>query len=118
MLKLIPINEDGVVGLQMTGVLRDADYQSFVPDLDKLLERIAPVRVLVDWEDFEGWDEEAAANAFHFRMTHRSDFERIAILGGRDYQRDAKRLAEELGDVEVRLFAVGERDAALAWLTG
>ena len=118
MFELIPINEDGVVGIRMTGTLRDEHYQSFVPDFEKLLARVGPVRALLDWEDFEGWDEQAAAHAFHFRMSHRSDIERVAVLGGHRFEKDAKKLVEDLGGVEVRLFPVGEKDEALAWLTG
>jgi hypothetical protein len=116
MFKLMPIGDDGVFGLKMAGVLTDADFQSFVPNLEKVLAPIVPVRVMLDWEDFEGWDEEAAAHAFHFRMAHRSDIERVAVLGGHRCEQDANKLAEDLGDVPVRLFAVGERDKALAWL--
>ena len=117
MFKLMPINEDRVVGIKATGTLCDADYQSVAPDLEKLLARVAPVRVLLDWEDFEGWDEEAAAHAFHFRMSHRPDFQRVAVLGDHRCEKDANKLAEDLGEVPVRLFGVGERDKALAWLT-
>ncbi len=117
MFKLMPINEDGVVGIKATGTLCDADYQSVAPDLEKLLARVAPVRVLLDWEGFEGWDEEAAAHAFHFRMSHRSDFQRVAVLGDDRCEKDANKLAEDLGEVPMRLFGVGERDKALAWLT-
>ena len=118
MFKLMPINEDGVVGMKLTGTLHDADYQAAAPEIEKLLTRVSPVRVLLDWEDFEGWDEEAAAHAFHFRMSHRSDVERVAILGGHRHEENAKKLAEDLGEVEMRLFDIDERDAAMAWLTG
>jgi len=117
MLKLMPINEDGVLGIKMTGMLCNADYQSFVPEFEKMLAPIAPVRILLDWEDFEGWNEEADAHAFHFRMAHRSEFERIAVLGGHRLNKEADKLAEQLGEVPVRLFPVGGRDEALAWLT-
>lgn len=117
MFRLLPINEDGVVGIKMTGMLCDADYQSFVPEFEKMLESIVPVRALLDWEDFEGWDEEAAAHSFHFRMAHRSDFERVAVLGGHRRKKEANKLTEELGDVPVRSFPVGGRDEALAWLS-
>jgi hypothetical protein len=117
MFRLLPINEDGVVGIKMTGVLRDADFQSFIPEFEKMLGSITPVRALLDWEDFEGWDEVAAAHSFHFRMAHRSEFERVAVLGGHRREKEANKLAEELGDVPVRLFPVDGRDEALAWLS-
>jgi hypothetical protein len=117
MFELMPINEDGVVGIKMTGVLCDADYQSFLPEFENMLGSMAPVRALLDWEDFEGWDEQAAAHAFHFRMAHRSEFERVAVICGRRRKQEANKLAEELQDVPVRLFPGGGRDEALAWLT-
>ncbi len=117
MFKLMPINEDGVVGIKMTGMLRDSDYQSFVPEFEKMLGPIVPVRALLDWEDFEGWDDVAAAHAFHFRIAHRSEFERVAVLGDHRCEKEVNKLAEELGDVPVRLFPIDGRDQALAWLT-
>jgi hypothetical protein len=50
-------------------------------------------------------------------MSHRSDFERVAVLGDHRCEKDANRLAEDLGEVPMRLFGVGEKDKALAWLT-
>jgi hypothetical protein len=93
MFKLLSINEDGVIGIKMTGVLYDADYQSFAPGFEKMLESITPVRALLDWEEFQGWDEDAAAYSFHFRMPHRSEFERVAVLGGHRRKKEANKLA-------------------------
>ena len=117
MFELLPINEDGVVGIKTTGMLFDGDYQSFAPGFGKMLESITPVRALLDREEFQGWEEDAAAHSFHFRMAHRSEFERVAALGAHRRKKEANKLAEELGGVPVRSFPVGGRDEALAWLS-
>ncbi len=118
MFTLIPMDESGVIGVKLTGTLHDADFQSIAPDYEKLLDRLAPVRLLADWEDFEGWDDEATAQIFHFRISQRSKIERVALLGGDRHKSEAKKLAQGLGDIPIRLFPVNERDEALSWLIG
>jgi hypothetical protein len=112
------MDEFGVVGIKLTGTLRDADFQSIAPDYEKLLTRLAPVRLLADWEDFEGWDDEATAQIFHFRTSQRSKIERVAVLGGDRHKLEVKKLAQGLGNIPVRLYPVDERDETLSWLIG
>ena len=45
------------------------------------------MRLFVLFEDFHGWDLHAAWDEFKFGLKHDADFERIAMVGDRKWQK-------------------------------
>ncbi|MDJ0947377.1 MAG: STAS/SEC14 domain-containing protein [Alphaproteobacteria bacterium] len=115
MFEILPETTDRVIVVKASGVLTDADYQSFMPEFEAFLGNRGTVRAYVDWEELEGWDEEGQSGAFLFRSRHRTDFERIAVVGPEKLAESARQLAEQL-DCRLRHFLPQDRDAAWAWL--
>ncbi len=116
MFELLPESDADVIGLRMTGTLTDGDFQSFMPEFEKRVANASRPRILLDWEHLQGWDREAAANAFYSRTSHRVRFERLAIVGDRKWSSEAADMAGIFADTEVRLFPIAEREQAWAWL--
>ena len=73
--------ENGIVRIAFVGEILPADYEVSAPALRKIIETRKPVRLLMDWTLFSGWSQETESQAFLFRISHRGDIERIAILG-------------------------------------
>tara|TARA_B100000315_G_C14438487_1_gene523576 strand:+ start:534 stop:890 length:357 start_codon:yes stop_codon:yes gene_type:complete len=107
-----------VVGVKASGRLTDADYQEFLPQLEKIIDQYGPLHMLVDLADFEGFSPKAAWDDFAFGMTHWHDFARIALVGDRAWEEMAARLANLLMRGEVRFFPLAEMDAAWEWVKG
>ncbi len=116
MFELLPESDDTVVGVKMTGTLTDADYQAFMPGLEQLIAGTRPPRWYIDWEDLEGWDQRGTANAFYFRIKHRYQFKRVAMVVDDALRDEAAEMLALFTNADVRLFPPSEKHAAWAWL--
>ena len=84
MIAIIETESPKVVAFKLTGKLHDEDYEQFLPTLETILNAEKKSRLLVQLEDFHGWDLHAAWDDFKCRLKHYSDFEQIAIVGDRN----------------------------------
>jgi len=75
------------VGFKLRGKLHDADYQTFVPAVEKVIAAEGKLRLFVQFEDFHGWDVHAAYDDLKFAMRHYRDFDRIAMVGDRNWEK-------------------------------
>ncbi len=71
MIEVLPESEGVDIGAKLSGTITDADYQSTMPGLLKRLDGAGPMRLLMDWEPLDGWEEDAKSQAFWLRLTHR-----------------------------------------------
>jgi universal stress protein A len=110
------IQEPDIDLFKAVGKLADADYQAFIPQLESLINEYGKISLLLELEDFHGWQPTAAWDDFKIGLTHADDFERIAIVGDRDWARWIARLASPFTHAEVRCFDHEDRDAAWDWL--
>lgn len=60
MFQFIPVAERDLFAFRATGKLTDDDYQVFLPQLEELIEARGPISMLMELEDFHGWDAKAA----------------------------------------------------------
>lgn len=103
-----------VVAFKLSGKLHDEDYQLFVPAVEKALAEQGRLRLLAQFEDFRGWDGRAAWDDFKFGMKHYADFDRIAVVGDRDWEVWMARLAKPFTKAAVKYFT--DPRAAQDWL--
>lgn len=76
-----------VLGVKASGKLTHADYQQLVPKLEERIKEHGRVRVLVELEDCQGWDDlDAAWDDLKLWLKHRRDVERCAVVGERKWQ--------------------------------
>ncbi|MFQ5354481.1 MAG: STAS/SEC14 domain-containing protein, partial [Thermodesulfobacteriota bacterium] len=82
-----------VIGFELRGKLHDEDYKVLVPEVEAVIEREGKVRILLHLVDFKGWDLHAAWDDMKFGVKHCRDFERIAIVGDKEWEEWMARLA-------------------------
>ena len=111
-----PRSAGKVAGFSFTGTLQDADYRTFVPLVDAVAEEHGSVRLLVQLEDFDGWEPHAASDDFEFGLRHRKTIERMAIVGEGRLVNWMTRLSRPFTDAQVRQFAPTELESAWTWL--
>ena len=116
MFKPIPVNIKGVVAFKAVGKLTHDDYQRFLPLLEKILREEGKISLLMELENFHGWELEAAKDDYQFAKEHLSSFERIAIVGDRHWERWLTLMAKPFMDVEVRFFTQEELSSAWDWV--
>ncbi|MCW5772008.1 MAG: STAS/SEC14 domain-containing protein [Rhodospirillaceae bacterium] len=120
MIELLPESHDKVVGFRASGRLTDADYkQVLIPALEALLARHGKLDVLFLLDErFAGWDLTAAWDDARFGMAHRTDFERLAVVGGPDWLHRCIALAGFLMKGEIKVFPADRLGDAWAWVKG
>jgi len=120
MFTIMPESSGPVVGVRATGKLTDADYkETLIPALDKLFAAHGSLNVLIHLDKgFEGWEPLAAWDDARFGLGHRSDFGKIAVVGGPAWVEWCIKSFGFLMKGEIRIFPAGELDAAWAWVKG
>ena len=117
MIETIETGSAKVVGWKLHGTLHDEDYQRFLPQVESILTSQGEVRLFVQFdEDFEGWDLHAAWEDMKFGMRHYSDFERIAIVGDRQWEKWMTVLSKPFTGASVRYFDRAQIEEAWCWL--
>jgi hypothetical protein len=105
-----------VVALKLCGKLHDEDYKQFVPRMESILTAERNVRLFIQFQDFHGWDMHAAWDDLKFSLKHYSDFERIAMVGDRRWEKWMAGCCRPFTKAKVRYFEMSEVDAAWKWL--
>ena len=118
MLQFIPTHDEGdVLAIRASGKLTHEDYQSFLPKLEEKIRQAGKVSLLLELDNFSGWDLKAARDDFVFGMKHMGDLERIAIVGDKSWEKWMTIMAKPfliLGSV--RFFNREQLQEAWDWL--
>lgn len=110
-------DDAGVVLIKASGRLSKADYERFVPEFERTVRARGPVRILIELDDFHGWDLPGLWQELKFDTTHQNDMGRVAIVGDRGWQEWGTRLSKPFFKAEMRYFNRDQASAARAWLT-
>lgn len=111
-------DDSGVVLIKASGRLSKADYERFVPEFERTVRARGPVRMLIELDDFHGWNLPGLWQELKFDTTHQNDMGRVAIVGDRGWQEWGTRLSKPFFKAEIRYFNRDQAAAARAWLTG
>jgi SpoIIAA-like len=116
MIETIPTPSPKTIGFKLSGKLHDEDYSSFVPTVESFLAAEGKARLFVQFEDFHGWDLHAVWDDTKFAFKHYSDFDRIAIVGERRWEKWMAYVCKPFTKATVRYFDASQIDDAWAWL--
>ncbi len=116
MFQFIPVTEKNIFAIKVTGKLTDDDYQQFLPQLTTLIHKYGPISLLVELDDFHGWEVKAAWDDFKYGEEHDKDFVRIAIVGGKSWQKWVAAIGDAFTETKIRFFPQDKLQEAWAWL--
>ncbi len=116
MFQEIPVSEKNIVAFKVSGRLSDADYRQFLPRLTTLIHKYGPLSVLIELENFRGWDLKAAWDDIRFGKEHDNDFRRIAIVGAKPWQKWMTALGRAFMSAEIHYFDRDHQQDAWKWL--
>ncbi|MCL1083100.1 MULTISPECIES: STAS/SEC14 domain-containing protein [Shewanella] len=117
MLQFIPVFDANIIAVRASGQLTDADYQNFLPQLETQIKRLGKISLLFEFDNFSGWDLDAAIDDVKFGMKHLSDFDRIAMVGDKSWEHWMALIAKPfLISSEVRYFNRENLQQAWDWL--
>jgi len=116
MLTFLNDRSDPILGVRASGRLTRADYQQLILKLEWLMRAHGKVRMLFDLEDCQGWEDGDVWESLKLDLQHGGDFERCAVVDGKQWQDWMLRLSQPFSDV--KNFEKGEQDRAYRWLAG
>ena len=116
MLKFLPVHEGNIFAVRATGKLTHADYQEFLPELEKVIGEHGKISLLFELENFSGWELAAMKDDFQLGLKHNHDFEKIALVGDKAWQHWMAVMSKPFIKGEVRYFSRTELQAAWDWL--
>lgn len=116
MIEFLPVSEGNVIAVRMSGKLTVEEYQEFLPRLETQIKRYGKISVLVELDDFIGWELAAAKEDFMFAMKHDEDIEKFAFVGNKLWQRWIALMAQPFVSSEVRYFIHDDMHEAWDWV--
>lgn len=108
--------EGDILRLRLSGKLTAADYQQFVPLVDRQIAERERVHLLIELRDFHGWTAGALWHDLKFTVSHFSKIHRIAVQGERPWQKGLTMFLRPFTMARVRYFPDDQEGPALDWL--
>ena len=105
-----------IMTVRVSGRLTKDEIREFSARFEEAVRVHGPLRLKIHLEDFEGWDWGGFWEDLRSDLTHRSDMERIAIIGERAWQRWGTWLTKPFIKADVRFFEPREAALAESWL--
>ena len=111
-------SEGNVLILEATAKLTDEDYKEvLIPRLEAIIRQHGKARLLIDMGDeFEGWELKALWDDAQFGLTHRKDFEKMAVIADRRWIQWGLKIGGLLIEGELRTFSPDQREEAHRWI--
>jgi len=106
----------GIVICTVAGKLVRSDYERFSSRFDGMLQKHGKLRVLFEMKDFHGWEPSALWDEIKFDIKHSNDVERLAMVGGKQWERELAVFSEPFTAAPVRYFDLSGLAAAMKWL--
>lgn len=117
-IKLTERNEGKFLEVQVTGKLAHADYEHFVPEFERLVQKHGKIRVLFDMVDFHGWEAAALWEDIKFDLKHFKDIERLAMVGDKKWEKGMSAFCKPFTVAKIRYFDRAALPEAREWLEG
>jgi MFS superfamily sulfate permease-like transporter len=110
--------QDGgrILVVRVGGKLAKADYERFVPEFERLVQKHGKLRVLFDMTDFHGWDAGALWEDIKFDFRHFADIERLAMVGEKKWEQGMVTFCKPFTLAAIRYFDHTEAAKARLWL--
>jgi hypothetical protein len=116
---------DRILFIEMKGMISEADIDGAIDALQAQYPAVGVhlrggeqggFKVLVDWQDLEGWEKGAKTLGTVTTKTLGDAVRKIAVIAGAQFSDEQPRLMDVAPHAAVRLFPPRRREDALAWL--
>tara|TARA_R110000850_G_scaffold233259_2_gene358181 strand:- start:797 stop:1156 length:360 start_codon:yes stop_codon:yes gene_type:complete len=115
-IQLIEVDEGKVLEITLSGKLTKADYETFTPEVERLIAEHGKLRLLVSMTDFHGWELGALWEDTKFDLRHYADFEKLALLGDSKWEKGMAAFCKPFTKANIRFFPTDDRSEAESWL--
>lgn len=108
--------DDGVLIIRVSEKLTKEDYDGFTAEFDRLAAEARPVRILIEMDNFRGWDIAGLWEDIKFDVSHYNDIGRVAIVGDKTWEEWGTTLSKPFTKAEMRYFDKSDKTEARNWL--
>ena len=115
----IQLNEENggkLLAVHVSGKLVKVDYEHFVSEFERLVQKHGKLRVLFDMTGFHGWTLGALWEDTKFAVHHFRDIERLAMVGEKKWQEGMATFCKPFTKATIKYFDHADAAAARAWL--
>ena len=118
MIDIMQETEDRTLVVKATESLTSQDYEDvFIPQLKQLIDKFGKIRVLLYLdENFTGWELGAAWDDAVFGISHRHDFEKVAVVSDKKWVEWVTKIGSHFMDGQVATYTPAEFQDAVAWV--
>ena len=116
MLTIDNLNENKVLTVSAKGKITKGDYDIILPQMEKLLEKHGKLRFLINLEDIESVEPEAAWEDLKFDRKHMDEYGKIAIVGEKNWEKWGTKISSLFFDPEMKFFYKDQKEMAKAWV--
>ena len=114
--KITPIDNGPVYEVVVKDKLHKVDYEVFLPVLKSGIKQHGKIRLLLDMQDFHGWDAGAFWEDLKFGIHDFNHFDRIAMVGENKWEKAMAILCKPFVTGTVKYFDHADKEAAQKWL--
>jgi hypothetical protein len=108
-------NEGNLVAFKLSGKLHDAEYKEFVPVIQAAAEK-GKLHMLVELQDFHGWDAPALWDDFQIDAQYGKQIERLAIIGDKKWQEWMAKICRPFTSAQIEYFDASDSQNAWTWV--
>ncbi|ARS38056.1 hypothetical protein CA264_21130 (plasmid) [Pontibacter actiniarum] len=116
MVQAIETGKSDLVALKFTGSLDKEDYTLIVPSMEEKIDRFGKISLYWEMDNVEGWEPGGLWEDLKFDIQHTNNFNRIAIVGDRNWENWITKLMKPFTSAEVKYFDLQQREEAMAWV--
>ena len=100
----------------VAGTVTPSDYETFVPEFERIARDWQKVPMLIDATALESWELSVLWPDLKFSAAHKDSFGPMAIVGDRKWMEWGTAFSKPFFDAEMRFFRPEEREDARRWL--
>lgn len=110
-------NDGKLLVIHVRGKLHTADYEHFVPIVERAVLKHGKVRMLVQMHNFHGWDAGGLWEDVKFDAQHFNHIERLAVVGEKTWEKWMAVFCKPFTTASIRYFPSDKAVDARAWIT-
>lgn len=117
-LRLEKTGDQEFLVVHASGKFTKADYELFIPEVERLIKERGKIRLLFEMHDFHGWDAGALWEDIKFDFKHFADIERLAMIGEKKWEEWMAKFCQPFTKAEIRYFDQSQAEEARNWIEG
>ena len=115
-IELTEENGGKVLVIHVSGKLVKADYEHFVPEVEKLVRLHGKLSMLFDMTGFHGWEAGALWEDTKFAIKYFYVIEKLAMVGEKKWQQGMAMFCKPFTKATIRYFDHADIAEARMWL--